>query len=293
VARALAARGARLFLVTRRPAPLGVEGTVIQSDLSRPEAVAAIFCRARPAVTFNLAGYGVDRTERDESTAFTINSELVGWVAREALAWRDPAWAGLHLVHTGSALEYGASGGNLDEDGPAEPTTLYGRSKLAGTLRLSEIARSTGLRAVTARLFTVYGPGEHDGRLLPTLIAAAAADGPIALTHGLQRRDFTYVADVAEGLCRLALSSAADIVNLATGQLASVKEFVTTAARVLQIRPDRLKFGHIPNRTEEMAHDAVTVRRLRALLGWIPSIDIEDGIRCAVEYARAAASRDR
>ena len=77
------------------------------------------------------------------------------------------------MIHVGSALEYGTARGNLNELTAPSPTTLYGRSKLAGTLRVCRAARRRGFRAVTARLFTVYGPGEQPGRLLPSLMAAA------------------------------------------------------------------------------------------------------------------------
>ena len=81
------------------------------------------------------------------------------------------------------------------------------------------------MRAVTARLFTVYGPGEHCGRLLPSLIEAARAEKPLELTAGTQLRDLTYVEDVAEGLLRLGLAQAepGSVVNLATGHLTMVR----------------------------------------------------------------------
>jgi nucleoside-diphosphate-sugar epimerase len=110
------------------------------------------------------------------------------------------------------------------------------------------------------------------------------------MSAGLQRRDFTYVEDVAEGLLRLGRSSAAvpgEIVNLATGQLTSVREFAAEAARVLGIPSDRLAFGALATRAEEMQHDPVSVTRLRQLLGWVPSMPIAEGVR------RAARSSER
>ncbi|NIP76477.1 MAG: NAD-dependent epimerase/dehydratase family protein, partial [Xanthomonadales bacterium] len=75
----------------------------------------------------------------------------------------------------------------MAEDSVPNPTTLYGRSKLAGTLQFRRACQRTGLRGLTARLFTVYGPGEHPGRLLPSLIEAAETDEPLELTAGLQK----------------------------------------------------------------------------------------------------------
>src|SRR5215510_12951636 len=84
VARTLCARGARLHLVVRDKAsaraiftPFKVEGDVVEADLRDPESVSSFFDFIRPAVTFNLVGYGVDRLENDESTAFKVNAQLV------------------------------------------------------------------------------------------------------------------------------------------------------------------------------------------------------------------------
>ena len=135
--------------------------------------------------------------------------------------------------------------------------------------------------ALTARLFTVYGPGEHSGRLLPSLIHAAEAGTAIDLTEGSQERDFTYVEDVAEGLLRLAESDfePGEVVNLATGRLTSVREFVLTAAEELGLSDEQLRFGALSTRDEEMAHAPVSVDRLAELLGWLLPTSVREGIR--------------
>ncbi len=138
---------------------------------------------------------------------------------------------------------YGKAGGDLAEDGPALPTTLYGRTKLQGTRVLAEGGPALGLRAITARLFTVYGPGEHPGRLLPALLQAARTGRPLELSAGTQCRDFTYIEDVAEGMLRLGRSAGDNtIVNLATGRLTSVRTFAETAAGILGIACSNLRF---------------------------------------------------
>jgi nucleoside-diphosphate-sugar epimerase len=78
------------------------------------------------------------------------------------------------------------------------------------------------------------------------------------------------------------------VVNVATGRLVTVRQFVETAAQALQIPSDALKFGKIPNRREEMSHGEVSVCRLRDLLGWVPSTSIQDGIRDTVALLRVS-----
>jgi len=294
VARHLAAAGADLHLVARDPARaealwagLGIRGAPITADLSRPGIAAEIVQAARPCITFNLAGYGIDPLERDAARAERINHRLVAELARAAGGQRDPEWAGQDLVHAGSAAEYGAAGGTLAEDTHPQPTSLYGRTKLAGT---EAVVAATGeglLRGVAARLFTVYGPGERAGRLLPSLIEAARSRTELPLTAGTQRRDFTYVEDVAEGLLRLgALAESTETpVNLATGRLETVRRFAERAAVVLGLPVERLRFGVLPGRQDEMVHEEVSVVRLRELCGWLPGTSIEEGVRRTIETA--------
>ena len=292
VALHLTGAGADLHLVARRPelsAPLwkrlGVRGAIIEADLSREGAAGGVVRSVRPSITFNLAGYGVDPEERNEALADRLNHGLVEELIRLSETLQDAEWPGQHLVHTGSAAEYGAAGGKLREDTPPAPTGLYGRSKLAGTEALARAASSGVLRAVSARLFTVYGPGERAGRLLPSLLEAARTGTELPLTAGNQRRDFTYVDDVAEGLLRLGVLStpALGAVNLATGTLEAVRRFAERAAVVLGLPEERLRFGVLPGRPDEMMHDGVSVERLQELTRWLPETPIEEGVLRTLE----------
>lgn len=301
VARRLCFQGARPVLVVRDVtmakeifAAYQIKGEIVQADFQRLDSVTELIGGFKPDVVFNLAGYGVDRYERDEEQAYRINAHLVEAISKAMAVHRNPDWSGQSIVHVGSALEYGEIGGNLDEDSAPNPTTLYGQSKLLGTNLLTQFCRKLGVKGMTARLFTVYGPGEHEGRLLPSLLEAAKTGVPLPLTDGKQRRDFTFVEDVADILIELARSEAApgDIVNLATGKLTSVRGFVETAAEVLGIPKNNLLFGAIPTRVEEMQHDAVTIDRLQKLLGprlKTPLTDIAEGIRRTKDFEQALA----
>ena len=252
----------------------------IAADVLDLAALRTHMTAAGPAIIFNLAGYGVDPTERDPFLAEHINARLPAALCDWLAGWNAPGWSGQRLIHVGSAAEYGAAAGDLREDTPARPTTLYGRTKLAGTQQVLECCAARQLRGLTARLFTVYGPGEHAGRLLPSLLACARTGEPLPLTAGLQQRDFTYVEDVAEGLLRLGLVHAApgEVANLATGRLTAVRTFIETAAEILRIPADRLQFGALPARPDEMQHNPVNVTTLYARTGWRPDTGIYEGI---------------
>jgi UDP-glucose 4-epimerase len=265
-----------------------VHGEVVLADLSDPAAVQALFHHVRPAITFNLAGYGVDPYERDPATAHRINADLVRTMCDALATTTDPGWPGQNIVHAGSVAEYGRIGGDLAEDSVPRATTPYGRSKLAGTRLLARGCRTLGLRGITARLFTVYGPGEHNDRLFPSLLRAISTGDSLPMTAGQQRRDFTYVEDVAAGLLRLGVVAAnpGGIVNLATGRLTSVRVFAETAGEILGLQADRLRFGALPDRSDELEHREVALERLRRLVGWVPPTGIAEGIRRSVQFER-------
>ena len=301
VSRLLCRDGARPYLMVRDVefaeqvfSGYEINGEIVRADLRQLASVGEIISKIKPAVVFNLAGYGVDRFERDEATAYRINAELIEVICR-ALAGVENSWKGQQLVHVGSALEYGEISGNLAEDSICNPTTLYGKSKLMGTNLLSEHCRKLGVKGITARLFTVYGPGEHEGRLLPSLLQASSNKQSLPLTLGKQKRDFTYVEDVAEGLLRLSAAETqpGEVVNLATGQLTTVRGFVETAATTLNIPEDKLQFGAIQTRSEEMQHDPVSVDRLRRLIDWTPAIEIAEGIRRTKSFEQVSPTRSQ
>jgi nucleoside-diphosphate-sugar epimerase len=299
VAHALTQRGSKVTAVVRdRRASMrlfsqyGIAAEIATCDLESPDTLRELLREFRPSIVFNLAGYGVDHSEQDAATASRINSQLVQSLGEALAGYADSSgWPGQRLVHTGSALEYGDIRGDLAETSEPNPTTLYGVSKLAGTSWLQRFCGKTGLKAVTGRLFTVYGPGEHAGRLLPSLLEGARTGRRIPLSSGIQKRDFTYVEDAAAGLLRLGVAGAVpgEPVNVATGRLTSIREFVQIAAGILGIPEENLGFHAIATRFAEMQHDPVNIGRLAALTGWTPSTSIEEGIRRTVGFSQLSA----
>jgi nucleoside-diphosphate-sugar epimerase len=227
----------------------------------------------KPTHIFNLAGYGVSPGKPDEQLAQRLNAELPAYLAANA--------AGARLIHVGSSAEYGTTDKDLTEETPCRPDNWYGRSKLAGTEAAAGYANG-----IVARLFNVYGPGEANWRLVPSLLAAARSGEPIRLTPGTQQRDFTFVADAAEGLLRLGLAPVQHnrIVNLASGTTTAVREFVNTAARIFGIPPANLLFGEAGPRGVDLSYGTVSTARLRELTNWRPPTNVEAGLKACLTF---------
>ncbi len=288
VCRLLSSCATDLYLLTRNRRKLericdvyAIDGKIIQADLGKPGEFARFYAQCLPDICFNCAGYGVASNERDPALMTRINSELAEEIAQCIADGKTHSnWPGQALVHTGSAFEYGLLQDEIDEHRRAEPNTLYAQTKLEGTQRVLACCATSGLKAVVARLSTVYGPGEAESRLLPSLLKAAFNGESVNLTAGIQERDFTWVGDAAEGLLRLGLLDTPNgkLINLATGRLSKVKEFVDTAAQVLQMDEGQLQRGSLPYRHNEVWQGPLNVKQMQQLTHWLPTTDLTDGI---------------
>ena len=299
VARFLTSAGADLYLPIRNCRlaknifdEFKIRGRCLKVDLHEASVLTSLIKEISPAIVFNLAGYGINRLEQEMESAYQINAHLPKVLCDALSESGREAWPGPRLVHVGSALEYGKVGGDLKCSSITRPSTLYGKSKLAGTQAVVDAGRSRSFPGLTARLFTVYGPGERSERLLPTLIAASSSTDPVLLTKGDQERDFTYVEDAAEALLRLGISNAqpGEVLNVATSYLTSVRSFIEVAAARLGIRSDRLSFGALETRAEEMDHSAVNIDRFLHLTGWKTQMSLDQGVRRTVEFLSEKAS---
>ncbi len=295
VARRLASLGAEVWITGRDLDALAetcrkykFSASLIEADLSRRGEVSRVVARVRPDIIFNLAGYGVDPGERNARVANSLNARLPRDIAIAAAKSSNANWRGVQIIHAGSAAEYGPVRGRVSETTRCRPLALYGKSKLAGTRALLHVCSRLKVCAVVARIFNVYGPGEHSARLLPSLMVAARTGKKLRMTPGLQRRDFAYVEDVAEGLVRLACAPLrkSAIVNLATGRLSTVREFVVAAAAALKMKSSQLQFGALPYRGDESAQGTASNSKLLRLTGWLPSKNIRAGVRRTVAFLK-------
>lgn len=219
-----------------------------------------------------------------------------GWIGVRGAARADPAQArnvaaavelleaaaeagARRAVGLGSQAEYGPLRGPLREDECPRPASLYGAAKLAAGHLWLALAERRGLSAAWVRVFSVYGPGERSGTLVPDLVRALAAGKPFPLSACTQPWDYLYEDDAAEALARaLARPDVQGILNLASGEARPLVEAVTRLRDL--VAPDApLLLGAMPGAAAGLEAD---VSRLRAALGWEPVVPLEEGLRRCV-----------
>jgi nucleoside-diphosphate-sugar epimerase len=209
-----------------------------------------------------------------------VNGNIDGTMAVLMAARR----LGARVVYCGSCFEYG-SGERWSEDALPAPSTEYGAAKSAGWLLAQAFARRTGIEVVSLRPFTMYGPMEPPGRLVPSVVRRALAGDRIDLTPGDQARDFIYVEDVADAFVAAATHDAAvgGTFNVCTGTAVTVRHLVETVLRSSGSTSEA-RFGALAYRPTEYKILAGDPSRAERVLGWRARVSLEDGLERTIAW---------
>ena len=241
--------------------------------------------RIRPDVAVNLVVEG-----SHPSTAPGRLSQLETAVLGTARLTEALARVGCsRLVHLGSSLEYGPRRRSHREDDDLVPTVPRGVAKAAETIVCLGWARVLGLSAVVLRPFSIYGPWDHESRLVPTAIRAALEDGDLKLTEPGLVHDLVHIDDVVRAIAR-ALSGGptldGKIFNIGTGIQTTNEELVALVGRLAgaQIRTVP---GAYPTRAHDTRAWSADNERARTELGWTPTVSLEAGLRSTISWRQA------
>ena len=137
------------------------------------------------------------------------------WTAPENAAWVEAstaladAFAGRRLVGLGSCAEYDWAGEGTSpwsETRRIAPATPYGQAKAALAARWAALGERRGIAVAWARLFHLFGPGEHPDRLVPAVLRALLEGREAATGSGLALRDFVGTGFLGRALAALAAS---------------------------------------------------------------------------------------
>ena len=99
-------------------------------------------------------------------------------------------------------------------------------------------------------------------------------------------RDFLYVEDAASAMWSVAQSDLSGPVNVGSGQAIKVRTLIEAVARYLQ-REKNLALGALPSNPQEPPSLQADVRRLASVVGWKPSLTLEEGVAKTCEWWRS------
>ena len=225
----------------------------------------------------------VPRSVQDPLTTNAVNVE---GTVNVLLAARDEQVR--RVVFASSSSVYGNSGTlPRREDAAPDPISPYAVAKLAAERYCVSASRVYPLEAVALRYFNVFGPHQDPhsqyAAVVPKFIAAVAAGEPVPIYgDGKQSRDFTYIANVVEAnlLAAEADGVSGAILNVATGRSATVDELADTIGGILGKPVEK---EYLPARAGDVRDSWADVSEARRLLGFEPTIGLEEGLRRTVD----------
>jgi UDP-glucuronate decarboxylase len=168
--------------------------------------------------------------------------------------------------------------------------SCYDEGKRCAETLFFDYHRQHGLRIKVPRIFNTYGPRMHpnDGRVVSNFIIQALKGEPITVYgDGSQTRSFCYVDDLVEALLRL-MESADDV----TGPMnvGNPVEFtiLQLAETVIALTGSTSTIRKMPLPSDDPKQRRPNIALANRVLGWEPSIQLNEGLRKTIDYFAAA-----
>ncbi len=258
-----------------RPAVLPQGCTWIAADLGERAQAEALFAATRPAIVFHLTSASLGGPEI-ENIGASVTGDLLPTL--HVLEWASRSGTARVILPASMEEPFPVA----DADGElAVPETPYALSKLVGGLYGRFFRRTYDVPVVVLRCFLTYGPHQKPYKLIPYVIRSLHDGKAPRLSSGLRLVDWIYVDDVVAALLAAAIVPDAPetVLEIGSGTLRSIREVVATIHRLMG-GPAPI-FGALPNR----GHQRVArIAPATALLGWLPTTDIEDGLRRTIAF---------
>jgi len=287
LARRLLTDGHEIHLLVRDGhQPWRIEGIKTQVqlhtvDMTDAEAMVRVVAGVRPDWVFHLSAHG----------AYSWQSDLQGMVRTNIIGTINLVEACLKtgfdaFVNAGSSSEYGYKDHPPAETECLDPNSYYAVTKASATMYCRYTAKLRGVSLVTLRFYSVYGPYEEPGRLIPMLVLNGRAGCLPPLVNPDIARDFVYVGDAVDA-CLLAATrpdqEPGSVYNVGTGVQTSIREVASVARRVMGINA-KPEWGSMPARAWDTSVWVADNRTIRSRLGWEPRYTFEEGFCQTVRW---------
>jgi len=263
----------------------GVE--FIEGDLADLE----VAKRAVEGIDFVLHQAAIPSVPRSVLDPITSNRANIDTSLNVLVAARDARVK--RVVYAGSSSAYGdAPTLPKVETMPTAPLSPYALQKLVAEQYCQMFTRLYGLETVTIRYFNVFGPRQdpsspYSGVISLFISALCEGRQPTIYGDGGHTRDFTYVANVVDGVLRAceAKGASGEVINVATGGRISLNQLFHTIRDLVGARVDPIYADPRPGDVRDSQAD---IGKARRLLGYEPTVSFDEGLKKAVQWYRAA-----
>ncbi|HEX3089463.1 MAG TPA: NAD(P)-dependent oxidoreductase [Ilumatobacteraceae bacterium] len=244
----------------------------------RTGAIGEMVDRVAPDVVVNCAGLTVGQPDE-------LRAANVGLVIRliDELEGRSD----VHLVHIGSAAEYGIQGrdGPVPEYAFAAPGSAYGVTKLEATERLTAAAAHDRISVTVLRVFNPLGRFSSPSTLpgnAALQIEAALRSGASSINLGVldSRRDYIDTRDVARAVLAAAstVRHTGSVLNVGRGEAVASRYLVETLAAIAGFDGEIVETSERSIRSARVASLCADIQAITGRLDWTPQYNIEDSL---------------
>jgi nucleoside-diphosphate-sugar epimerase len=246
--------------------------------------------RAVSGVQYVLHQAAIPSVPRSVKDPITSNRANVDATLNMLVASRD---AGVRrLVFAGSSSAYGNTPTlPKHEDMPNNPLSPYALQKIVGEQYLQMFTTLYGLETVSIRYFNVFGPRQDPSSPYSGVISVFAAAlienrSPMIYGDGEQTRDFTYVANVVDGVLRACEADGAsgEIINVATGGRISLNHLFRTMRDLVG---GKVEPTYAETRSGDVKDSQADITKAKKILGYEPIVSFEEGLKRTVEWYRS------
>lgn len=181
------------------------------------------------------------------------------------------------FLFTGSQAEYGICHQLITEETPCHPVSEYGKAKIDFAIRAEKLCRTLKMDYVHARIFSVYGPGDHPWSLVQSCLRTWRQGGEIKLGECTQWWNFLYIEDAAAALACLTEKGSPGCYNVASRDTRRLREFVEEMHRLCKCQGSFF-YGERPQNAEGLADLRPDITKIHRETGWEPKTPFAEGI---------------
>ena len=195
------------------------------------------------------------------------------------------------VVYAGSSSAYGNSATMPKvETMPTAPLSPYALQKLVAEQYCQMFTSLYGLETVTIRYFNVFGPRQdpsspYSGVISLFIKALFENQRPRIYGDGEHTRDFTYVANVVDGVLRAcqATDASGEVINVATNGRVSLNQLFTTLRTLIGANVEPI---YDKPRAGDVKDSQADINKAARLLGYKPLVTFEQGLKNTVDWYR-------
>ncbi len=177
-----------------------------------------------------------------------------------------------------------------EADPVGEPISPYAATKRSGELLAHTFHHLHGLTVHCLRFFTVYGPRQRPDQAIHRFARQLLTDQPITMYgDGTSRRDYTYVADIVDGIVRsLRRAEGLDapeyeIINLGGSETTQLKDLISGIADAMDMTPE---IEQLPTQPGDVTRTYADISKAKRLLDWEPGTPIDEGLQQFADWVK-------